>query len=143
MNKDLEHIAHNNKYTDKIYISFSEFNLFNQCGYKHLIEKHLKITEPTTSVNILFGNAIHYAIEKSLKDSIGLVKRIDIFKRTFAKDMLDHLSGEIGFHKNLKDFLKQGEDLLNTLSIEDFFLKYKIVSVEESIVECIFWKLLL
>jgi len=138
MNKDLNYIPLNNKYADKIHISFSEFNLFNQCGHKHLVEKHLKLTEQPMTVHLFFGNAIHSTIEKSLKEPIGLVKRVEYFKRTFTKDMLDHLKDEPGFKVNLDDFLKQGEDLLNKLSIEDLLKKYKIISVEEPIMEHIY-----
>lgn len=135
MDKDLNYISLNNKYADKIHISFSEFNLFNQCGHKHLVEKHLKLTESDFTVHLFFGNAMHAALEKSLKDSIGLSRRVDYFKRTFTKDMLDHMKNEPGFQEELKEFLQQGEDLLNELSVEDLFKKYKIISVEEPLFE--------
>lgn len=138
MDKDLNYISSNTKYADKIHISFSEFSLFNQCGHKHLIEKHLKLSESPMTVHLFFGNAIHAAIEKSLKDTIGLSRRIDFFKRTFAKDMLDNLSDEPGFQKELEEYLVQGEALLNILSIEDIFKKYKIVSVEEPLFEHVY-----
>ena len=138
MDKDLNYITLNNKYADKIHISFSEFNLFNQCGHKHLVEKHLKLTEQSMTVHLFFGNAMHAALEKSLKDSIGLNRRVDFFKRTFTKDMLDYMKDEPGFQQELKEFLKQGEDLLNELSVEDLFKNYKIVSVEEPIFEHVF-----
>jgi hypothetical protein len=138
MDKDLNYISLNDKYADKIHISFSEFNLFNQCGHRHLVEKHLKLVEPSFTVHLFFGNAMHAALEKSLKDSIGLSRRVDYFKRTFTKDMLDHMKDEPGFQQELKEFLKQGEDLLNILSVEDIFSKYKIVSVEEPIFEHVY-----
>jgi ATP-dependent helicase/DNAse subunit B len=138
MNKDLDYISLNNKYADKIHISFSEFNLFNQCGHKHLVEKHLKLVEPSMAVHLFFGNAMHAALEKSLKDSIGLSRRVDFFKRTFTKNMLDHMKDEPNFKQELREFLKQGEDLLNELSIEDIFKKYKIISVEEPIFEHVY-----
>jgi ATP-dependent helicase/DNAse subunit B len=68
MNKDVNYILYNTKYADKIHISFSEFSLFNQCGHRHLIEKHLKLVEPEFSVHLFFGNAIHSSIEKSLNN---------------------------------------------------------------------------
>lgn len=138
MDKDLNYISLNYKYDNKIHISFSEFSLFNQCGHKHLVEKHLKLTEQVMTVHLFFGNAIHAALEKSLKDAIGLKRRIDYFKRTFAKDMLDHMKNEPGFEKDLKEFLKQGEDILTILSVEDIFKKYKIVSVEEPLFEHVY-----
>lgn len=138
MDKDSNYISLNDKYADKIHISFSEFSLFNQCGHKHLIEKHLKLVESDMTVHLFFGNAIHAALEKSLKDAIGLSRRIDFFKRTFVKDMLDHMKDEPGFQQELQNFLKQGEDLLNLLSIEDIFSKYKVVSVEEPLFEHIY-----
>lgn len=138
MDKDLNYISLNNKYADKIHISFSEYNLFNQCGHKHLVEKHLKLTESHFTVHLFFGNAMHAALEKSLKDSIGLSRRVDYFKRTFTKDMLDHMKDEPGFQDELKEFLQQGEDLLNELSVEDLFKKYKIISVEEPLFEHIY-----
>ena len=140
MNKDLDYISLDNKYADKIHISFSEFNLFNQCGHKHLVEKHFKLVESQLSVHLFFGNAIHSAIEKSLKDSIGLSRRVDYFKRTFTKDMLDNMSEEPGFRAELQEYLKQGEELLNALSIEDMFNKYKIISVEEPLFEHVYGK---
>jgi hypothetical protein len=138
MDKDLNYISSNTKYADKIHISFSEFSLFNQCGHKHLIEKYLKLSEPAMTVHLFFGNAIHAAIEKSLKDTIGLSRRIDFFKRTFAKDMLDNLSDEPGFQHQLDEYLAQGVELLNILSIEDIFKKYKIISVEEPLFEHVY-----
>jgi hypothetical protein len=138
MDKDLNYIPLNDKYDDKIHISFSEFSLFNQCGHKHLIEKHLKLVEQEPSVHLFFGNAIHASLEKALKDSLGLSRRIEFFKRTFTKDMLDYMKSEPGFQEDLKEYLKQGEDLLNLLSIEDLFDKYKIVSVEEPLFEHVY-----
>lgn len=138
MKKDLNYSTLNNKYDNKIHISFSEFNLFNQCGHRHLVEKHLKLTEQSLTVHLLFGNAMHATLEKTLKEVAGLKKRIDFFKRTFAKDMLDYMKNEPGFQQELKDFLKQGEDLLNILSIEDIFKKYKIISVEEPLLEHVY-----
>lgn len=135
---DLNYISSDNKYADKIHISFSEFSLFNQCGHKHLIEKHLKLIEPDFSVHLFFGNAIHASLEKSLKEAMGLSRRIDFFKRTFTKDMLDNMKDEPGFRKELQEYLKQGEELLKLLSIEDIFKKYKIVSVEEPLFEHIY-----
>jgi len=138
MNKDLNYISTTTKYVDKIHISFSEFSLFKQCGHRHLVEKHLKLTESQMTVHLFFGNAIHAALEESIKKAIGLKKRIDFFKETFAKDMLDYMKDEPGFRQELKEFLKQGEDLLNMLSIENIFKKYKIVSVEEPIMEHVY-----
>lgn len=138
MDKDSNYIALNTKYANKIHISFSEFNLFNQCGHRHLVEKHLKLTEPVMTVHLFFGNAMHAALEKSLKEAAGLKKRVDFFKRTFTKDMLDHMKDEPGFQQELNEYLKQGEDLLNILSVEDIFKKYKIVSVEEPLFEHVY-----
>lgn len=138
MDKDFNYISLKNKYADKIHISFSEFSLFNQCGHKHLVEKHLKLIQPEPSVHLFFGNAIHAALEKSIKDNLGLSRRIDFFKRTFAKDMMDYMKNEPGFEDELKLFLKQGVELLEILSIEDILKKYKIVSVEEPIFEHIY-----
>jgi len=138
MDKDLNYISLDNKYADKIHISFSEFNLFKQCGHRHLVEKHLKLTEPSFTVHLFFGNAMHAALEKSLKESVGLSRRVDYFKRTFTKDMLDNMNHEPGFKQELKEFLQQGEDLLNLLSVEDIFKKYKIISVEEPLFEHIY-----
>lgn len=138
MQKDLNYILSNTKYADKIHISFSEFSLFNQCGHRHLLEKHLKLVESEFSVHLFFGNAIHSAIEKSLKETMGLSRRIDYFKRTFAKDMLDYMREEPGFQQLLSEYLKQGEDLLNILSIEDMLNRYKVVSVEEPLFENIY-----
>jgi ATP-dependent helicase/DNAse subunit B len=138
MDKDFNYISLKNKYADKIHISFSEFSLFNQCGHKHLVEKHLKLIQPEPSVHLFFGNAIHAALEKSIKDSLGLKRRVDFFKRTFAKDMMDYMKDEPGFEDELKAFLKQGVELLEILSIEDILKKYKIVSVEEPIFEHVY-----
>lgn len=138
MDKDLNYISPNNKYADKIHISFSEFSLFNQCGHRHLIEKHLKLTEPSMTVHLFFGNAIHAALEKSLKDAIGLSRRVDFFKRTFAKDMLDYMRDEPGFQQELDEYLSQGEELLKILSVENILSKYKVISVEEPLFEHVY-----
>lgn len=138
MDKDSNYITLNTKYANKIHISFSEFNIFNQCGHRHLIESHLKLSEQMKTVHLFFGNAIHATLEKTLKDAIGLNKRIDFFKRTFIKDMFDYMKDEPGFQHELKELLKQGEDLLNLLSVEDIFKKYKIISVEEYLFEHVY-----
>lgn len=138
MNKDLDYKALKDKYADKIHISFSEFALFNHCGHKHLVEKHLKLSQSDMTVHLYFGNAIHASLEKTLKETVGLKRRIDFFKRTFTKDMLDNMKGNPGFDNELKSFLKQGEELLKALSIENIVKKYKVISVEEPIFEHVY-----
>lgn len=140
LNKDLNYISLNDKYDDKIYISFSEFKLFNQCGHKHLLYRHLKLVEPVMTIHILFGDAIHLTLEKSIRESIGLSGRLELFKRAFSKSVFDNMSGEPGFRNDLNDFISHGEELLKQLLIGDLVKKYKIISVEEPVFSNIYGK---
>ena len=70
--------------TNRRHISFSEFSLFNQCGHRHLLEKHLGILQQPLSIHLFFGNAIHSSIELSLKEKWSINQRIDYFKASFS-----------------------------------------------------------
>ncbi len=120
---------------DRIHISFSEFSLFNQCGHRHLLEKHLGIIQQPPSIHLFFGNAIHSAIEISLKENFDVNSRVDFFRSTFTKSMMDNMKETADFKNNFYDFLDQGEQILRILDIERVFKDYEIVSIEEALYE--------
>jgi hypothetical protein len=139
MSKDLayEQMMANN--TGKIHISFSEFSLFNQCGHKHLIEKHLKIEEQPPSIHLFFGNAVHEAIELSLKENWGIKKRVAYFRETFEREMRNNMIGTPEFDE-MYSFLEQGENILKILSLTKILEEYELVSVEEPLYEKVYGK---
>ena len=134
MNKDLAYEKMMADNTGKTHISFSEFSLFNQCGHKHLIEKHLKIEEQPPSIHLYFGNAVHESIELALKNNWGTKKRIKYFREIFEKEMRDNMMNTPEFDE-MHSFLEQGENILKILSLTKLLEVYELVSVEEPLYE--------
>jgi hypothetical protein len=130
----------NKENTDRRHISFSEFSLFNQCGHRHLLEKHLGILQQPPSIHLFFGNAIHSSIELSLKENWSISQRIDYFKATFSKDMMDNMKDTNDYKLNFQHFLTQGEHILKFLDLNKILDEYDLVSVEEPLYENIFSK---
>lgn len=89
---------------------------------------------------MFFGDAMHLTLEKSIRESIGLSGRLELFKRVFTKSVLDNISGEPGLRNDLDEFLKHGDELIRQLSISDLIKDYKIISVEEPILFNIYGK---
>lgn len=125
---------------DKIHISFSEFSLFNQCGHRHLLEKHLAIIQQPPSIHLYFGNAIHASLEQTLKNNLEVEPMVDFFRSTFTKDMMDNMKETADFKNNFYDFLAQGEQILRILQIENIFKDYEIVAIEEALYENLYLK---
>ena len=125
---------------NRVHISFSEFSLFNQCGHRHLLEKHLGLLQQPPSIHLYFGNAIHSTIELSLKDNLSIEKRIEYFKATFSKDMMDNMRETNDYKFSLHHFLNQGEQILKFLDLNKILDEYDLVSVEEALYENIFSK---
>lgn len=119
------------------HISFSEFSLFRECGHRHLIEKHLGLETQPPSIHLFFGNAIHESIEKTFEDEYSTEKRVEYFKVTFRKDMIENMKDTQEFNE-LDAFLEQGENILRTLDIEKFIRDYEIISVEEPLYEHVY-----
>lgn len=132
--KNLLYDQMNKENTDKIHISFSEFSLFNQCAHKHLIQKYLKLGESEPSIHLYFGNAIHEAIELSVKNGLDIENRVNHFRDSFRKNMMDNMMNDPSF-KELESFISQGENILKILDLEKVFEDYEIVSVEEPLYE--------
>ncbi len=126
--------------SDKLHISFSEYSLFNQCGHRHLLEKHLGLYQQPPSIHLYFGNAIHASIELSLKEKWSSEKRINHFKATFTKDMMDNMKDTSDFKKNFQDFLIHGENILRYLDLNKVLDEYELVSVEEPLYEHVYEK---
>ena len=124
--------------TNRRHISFSEFSLFNQCGHRHLLEKHLGILQQPLSIHLFFGNAIHSSIELSLKEKWSINQRIDYFKATFSKDMMNNMKDTNDYKLNFQHFLTQGEHILKFLDLNKILDEYDLVSVEEPLYENIF-----
>lgn len=120
-----------------IHISFSELSQYRECGHKHLIEKFLKLTEPTTSIHLIFGNSIHSAIELGVRDRLNLEARIAHFTTMFTKEMMDNMMGTKDY-ADLSDFTKQGENILRLLSTEKILEKYDLIGVEMPLYEKLF-----
>lgn len=135
INKSEEYQVLKSENDNRLHISFSEFSLFNQCGHRHLLEKHLGIIQQPPSIHLYFGNAIHASIEASLKEEMDIEKRVDFFRSTFTKDMMDNMKETADFKNNFYDFLDQGEHILRILEFEKIFQDYEIVSIEEALYE--------
>lgn len=125
---------------DRIHISFSEFSLFNQCGHKHLLEKHLGILQQPPSIHLYFGNAIHASLEQSLKKNLEINSMVDFFRETFTKDMMDNMKETTDFKNSFYDFLEQGENILRVLDVEIRLKDYEVVAIEEALYEKLFLK---
>lgn len=126
------------KNATKLHISFSEFSLFNQCGHRHLLEKHLGILQQSPSIHLYFGNAIHASIENFLKNNLDIDAMVDFFRSTFTKDMLNNMKDTTEFKNEFYNFLDQGENILRILEFERIFKDYEIVTVEEALYEKIY-----
>lgn len=120
-----------------IHISFSELTQYRECGHKHLLEKYLKLASSPTSIHLIFGNAIHSAIESGIRDKLNIDGRINHFKEYFTKEMMDKMinTKEYG---DVENFTNQGEHILRLLSTEKILEKYDLVGVEMSLYEKIF-----
>ena len=123
---------------NKVHISFSEFSLFNQCGHRHLLEKHLAIIQQPPSIHLYFGNAVHASLEHALKNNVDINIVVDFFRTTFTKDMMDNMKETADFKNNFYDFLEQGEQLIRILDLENIFKDYEIVAIEESLYENVY-----
>ena len=117
-----------------IHISFSELTQHKECGHKHLIEKYLKLAVSPTSIHLIFGNAIHSAIECGVRDKLNINDRISHFKQYFTKEMMDKMIGTKDY-ASVEDFTKQGEHILRLLSTEKILEKYDLIGVEMSLYE--------
>lgn len=133
--KSEEYINSKIEASNKIHISFSEFSLFNQCGYRHLLEKHLAIIQQPPSIHLYFGNAIHSSIEQGLKNNLTIEQMVEFFRNIFTKDMMDNMKETADFKNNFYDFIEQGEQILRILELESIFKDYEIVAIEESLYE--------
>lgn len=117
-----------------IHISYSEFSKYMECGHRHLLDKFLKLTEDVPSIHLIFGNAIHSALEAGIKNKLIQEARIEHFRYKFVKDMNDNMRDQSDFSK-LDEFTLQGENIIRILSIEKLMEKYDIISVEEPLYE--------
>lgn len=120
-----------------IHISFSELSQYGECGHKHLIEKYLKLAVSPTSIHLIFGNAIHSAIEVGIRDRLNLDARISHFTQYFTKEMMDKMIGTKDY-ADVENFTKQGEHILRLLSTEKILEKYDLIGVEMSLYEKLF-----
>lgn len=134
-NKIQEYVALRSENLDKVHISFSEFSLFNQCGHRHLLEKYLGIIQQPPSIHLYFGNAIHAALEHSLKNHVNINDMISFFRDTFTKDMMDNMKETSDFKNEFYNFLEQGEQILKILDLENITKEYEIVAIEEALYE--------
>lgn len=134
-NKTDEYQTLKSENSDKVHISFSEFSLFNQCGHRHLLEKHLGIIQQPPSIHLFFGNAIHASIENALKNKIEIEEVVNFFTHLFAKDMADNMKETADYRNEFQNFLIQGENILRTLELEKLFTDYEIVEIEHALYE--------
>lgn len=127
------------KNDNNTHISFSEFSLYNECGQKHLIFKHLALDVQEQSIHLFFGNAIHEAIEMGVKNGLTKEQRACHFADKFKKDMMDNMLNDKQFN-DVDDFIEQGKNILLILDTEVLLEGYQIVSVEEPLYEMIYKK---
>lgn len=137
MNKELEYQNLNTVATGKIHISFSEFSKYQQCGYKHLIEKYLGLVVEPPSIHLIFGNSVHKAIEIGIKTKIDVEKRVNCFREDFYMEMMNKMRDNEDFNK-MNSFLDEGENIIRYLSTEKILKKYKVIGVEYPLYEKIF-----
>jgi hypothetical protein len=135
INKTDEYLNLKKDNVDKIHISFSEFSLFNQCGHRHLLEKHLGVIQQPPSIHLYFGNAVHSSIETALKNNLEIEQILDFFRTTFTKDMMDNMQETSDFKNEFYNFLEQGQQILRILELESIFRDYEIVAIEEALYE--------
>jgi len=114
----------------KKHISFSEFDLFNKCGHKHLVFKHLALDSEPPSIHLAFGDAIHASIEKTIEESLGTQNRIDFFRARFRKNMDETMLGQPGYSE-MDAFMEQGCNILSIIDFIKLLEEYEVVSVEE------------
>ena len=129
LNKDVQYEVLKQNKVGKIHISFSEFSKFEECGHRHLIEKYLKLVQDETSIHLIFGNAIHKAIEIGIKELSLVEDRVLIFREEFYREMHNNLSE----HPDMiyfKEFMEQGENIIRYVSTEAIIKKYEIIGVE-------------
>ena len=120
-----------------IHISFSELTQYRGCGHKHLLEKYLKLAVSPTSIHLLFGSAIHSALEIGVRDKINLEGRINHFKENFTKEMMDKMM-DTKDYADIENFTQQGEHILRLLSTEKILEKYDLIGVEMHLYENLF-----
>lgn len=121
----------------KKHISFSEFDLFNKCGHKHLVFKHLALDSEPPSIHLAFGDAIHASIEKTIEESFGAERRIEFFRARFRKNMDETMIGQPAYAE-LDDFMEQGCNILSILDFNKLLDEYEVVSVEEPLYQKIY-----
>lgn len=122
---------------DDIKISFSEFSLYSECAHKHLVFKHLKLAEREPSIHLFFGNAIHSSIELGEKNNLSKEEKINNFVNVFTKDMVENMSNSEQI-KELKNFIEQGKNILNSLDCNSIMGDFKIIDVEYPLYETIY-----
>lgn len=137
MDKDAEYLKLKRENEGLIHISYSEFSLFNECGHKHLLEKYLKLVVQPPSIHLIFGNSIHSAIELSIKEKWNSKKRIEHFRETFIKEMMDNMK-DTPEYADTENFANQGENILRILNTEKIFEKFDIIGVELPLYEPLF-----
>lgn len=119
------------------HISFSEFSLYNECPFKHLVFKYLVLDQEPPSIHLFFGSAIHAAIENSFIKNWGIQKRVAHFKEYFTKEMKEN-KDEVDGYEDFELFLEQGEAILNALDLTNLIENYELVAVEEPLYEHIY-----
>lgn len=121
----------------KKHISFSEFDLFNKCGHKHLVFKHLGLDSEPPSIHLAFGDAIHASIEKTIEESLGTQNRIAFFRARFKKNMDETMMGQPGYEE-LDAFMEQGCNILSIIDFIKLLDEYEVVSVEEPLYQQVY-----
>ncbi len=116
------------------HISFSEFDLFNKCGHKHLVFKHLALDSEPPSIHLAFGDAIHASIEISLVEVMGAQRRIEFFRTRFKKNMDDTMRDQPEYAQ-LDEFMEQGCNILSKIDIDGLLSAYEVVAIEEPLYE--------
>lgn len=116
------------------HISFSEFDLFNKCGHKHLVFKYLALDSEPPSIHLAFGDAVHATIESALIDTMGSERRMDYFRARFKKNMDNTMRGQPEYAQ-MDDFMEQGCNILTKIDINSLLSEYEVISIEEPLYE--------
>lgn len=118
----------------KKHISFSEFDLYNKCGHKHLVFKYLGLDKEPPSIHLAFGDAVHASIEETLEKSTGTQERVEFFRKRFRKNMDETMADQPGY-REMDAFMEQGVNILSKIDFVALLAEYELVSVEEALYE--------
>ena len=93
---------------EKLKLSYTSFQKYNECGFKYYLDNILKINPFENTFSSMIGSLVHSALENNLKNNIAVDEIIDKFINE------NELSNkELFFVSKLKDDLKKIIKIIN------------------------------